>query len=49
MGIWRREKHEKTGIIIHHCDTHNFHSSELMEIEEHERMHEIEGAGINKI
>jgi hypothetical protein len=46
MTFWRREKHPKSGIIIHHCDKHNFHSTELMEIEEHERIHEIEAGGL---
>ncbi len=38
--------HPQKEIIIHHCDKHNFHSTELMEIEEHERMHELETAGL---
>jgi hypothetical protein len=45
MSFWRREMHPQKGVIIHHCDKHNFHSTELMEIEEHERMHEIEAGG----
>jgi hypothetical protein len=47
MSFWK--KHEEAGskVIIHYCEKHDFRTSNPLEIEEHERIHEIEESGVN--
>ncbi len=45
MSFWKKHNHPETRVVIHYCEKHDFRTSNPLEIEEHERMHELEAGG----
>ncbi len=43
MSFWRKEHDPQKKIVIYYCDKHKFQTSNPLEVEEHERIHEEEG------
>lgn len=42
MTFWIKEKHPTKEVTVHYCSKHDFRSYNPLEIEEHERIHELE-------
>lgn len=42
MSFWKKEHHPDRGVVIHYCDKHDFKTWNPLEIEEHEKLHEME-------
>lgn len=45
MSFWRKEHDKERDVVVHHCDRHDFHTYDPLEIEEHEKMHALEESG----
>lgn len=45
MSFWVKEKHPTKDVMVHYCSKHDFRSFNPLEIEEHEKMHELEESG----
>ncbi len=39
MSYWRKEHDHRKGVVVYHCDEHDYHASDPFDIEEHSKVH----------